>query len=259
MAWSAKQYLAFEDERTRAVRDLVSAIAAPAVRSAIDLGCGPGNSTEVLAARFPEARITGLDSSPDMIAAARARMPRVKFDLRDIADWLAEGNAAERPDVILANAVFQWIADHESVFPRLAARLAPDGALAIQMPDNLDQPSHRLMRDIAAEPPFADTLAAARAIRARLPDAGWYYALLRPFFARVDIWRTTYHQPLRGVDAIVEWVKGTGLRPFLEPLGPEDRTAFLERYRSRLEEAYPKSNDGGVLLAFPRLFIVAGR
>ncbi|MBV9758562.1 MAG: methyltransferase domain-containing protein, partial [Alphaproteobacteria bacterium] len=168
MSWSPEQYLAFEDERTRAVRDLVHAIPPTDAPRAVDLGCGPGNSTEVLAARFPHAEITGVDSSPEMIAAARRRLPHLQFALVGIQAWDAPGPFG----VILANAVLQWVPDHERLLPRLADKLAPGGSLTVQMPDNLDQPSHRLMREVAAEGPWAARLANAAATRTPLPAAG---------------------------------------------------------------------------------------
>jgi len=263
MTWSPKHYLAFEDERTRPVRDLVAAISADDIALALDVGCGPGNSTEVLAARFPGAMIGGLDNSAEMIAAARKRLPHVEFKLADVEDWAftdADTDAGgPRPQIILANAVLQWVSGHETLLPAIAARLAPRGVLAIQMPDNLDQPSHAAMRETAADGPWRESLLEAAAARTILPGADWYYALLRPLFAKVDIWRTTYHHPLAGAGAIVEWVKGTGLRPFLDPLGPAQRAAYLEAYRLRLEAAYPAMADGVVLLPFPRLFILAER
>jgi trans-aconitate 2-methyltransferase len=256
MDWSPAQYLAFEDERTRPVRDLVNAIPGGEVRAAVDLGCGPGNSTEVLAARFPDADLVGLDNSPEMIAAARARLPRVRFELADIAAWDAPGPF----DVILANAVLQWVPDHAALFPRLIGKLAAGGSLAVQMPDNLDEPSHRLMREVAASGPWAPRLAGAAGARTRLKGAAWYYALLRPHCARVDVWRTTYYHPLAdGADGIVAWVKGTGLRPFLAPLGESERAAYLAAYRAEIARAYPTQPAGTTLLPFPRLFIVATR
>ena len=141
MTWSAAQYLKFEHERTRPVRDLVQRIPLAHVETAADIGCGPGNSTEVLRERYPQAHIIGLDSSPDMIQAARKRLPGVAFEVADIREWRAK----EPLDVILANAVLQWIPDHETLLPALIGKLKPGGALAAQMPDNLDEPSHRLM------------------------------------------------------------------------------------------------------------------
>ncbi|MGB6308764.1 MAG: trans-aconitate 2-methyltransferase [Steroidobacteraceae bacterium] len=256
MSWSAKQYVAFEDERTRPVRDLLSALPDIEARSAVDLGCGPGNSTEVLAARFPRAVVRGIDSSPDMIEAARRRLPGMQFAIGGIEDWSDPGPF----DVILANAVLQWVPDHAALLPKLIAKLSPGGGLAIQMPDNLESPAHRLMREIAADGPWSGTLASAAAVRTSIADAGWYYELLRPLCGKVDVWRTTYHHALRdGAAGIVEWFKGSGLRPFLEPLDPPSRAAYLERYTGAVALAYPALADGSVLLPFPRLFMTALR
>ncbi len=252
MSWSAAQYVKFEEERTRPVRDLLARAPAAGVRRAADIGCGPGNSTEVLIARYPDAAVVGLDNSPDMIAAARKRLPTIAFEVADIAAWDGSGF-----DLILANAVIQWIPDHEALLPALIARLAPGGTLAVQTPDNLDEPSHALMREVAADGPWASRLAEAAGARAPRRGADWYFRLLRAHGARVDIWRTTYFHPLAGAAAIVEWVKGTGLRPFLDPLAEAEREAYLARYEARIAAAYPAEADGATLLPFPRLFFVA--
>jgi trans-aconitate 2-methyltransferase len=261
MSWSARQYVQFEDERTRPVRDLLAALPAIDARSVIDIGCGPGNSTELLAARFAGAAVSGLDSSADMVAAARQRLPGLRFDLADVERWAYESDAGDAPlDVILANAVLHWLPDHAKLFPALAAKLAPGGALAVQMPDNLGEPAHRLMREVAADGPWAAKLTAAAAAAARppLPTADRYVEILSEAGCRVDIWRTTYYHALSGgAEAVVEWFKGSGLRPFIAPLRDEEREEFLIRYRSAVARAYPAKSDGGVLLPFPRLFIIA--
>ena len=254
--WSAKQYAAFEDERTRPVRDLLGALPVIHARSVIDLGCGPGTSTEVLATRYPQAQIAGIDSSPDMIAAARERLPHIRFRVEDVQTWRDPGSF----DVILANAVLHWLHDHESLMPRLVECLEPGGALAVQMPDNLDEPAHRLMRQIAQDGPWAAKLAGASAVRTPLASAEWYYELLKPHCARVDIWRATYYHALPGgAAAIAEWFKGSGLRPFLDPLSDDERTAYLLDFKHGMEKTYPSRADGSVLLPFPRLFMVAIR
>ena len=254
MTWSAAQYLKFEEERTRPVRDLAARLPVSDVRRAADIGCGPGNSTEVLRDRYPDAEIVGIDSSPDMIEAARKRLPDIAFEVADLVGW-----GGSNFDVILANAVIQWIPDHERLLPALIARLGPGGALAVQTPDNLDEPSHRLMRDVAADGPWAEKLAGAAKARAARRDPDWYFRLLRRHASRVEIWRTTYFHPLEGAHAIVEWVKGTGLRPFLDPLDPSGRAAYLAAYEAAIAGAYPAEADGVVLLPFPRLFFVATR
>ena len=256
MSWSAKQYVAFEDERTRPARDLLAAIPAGDVRSAIDIGCGPGNSTELLVERFASATVRGLDSSTDMIEAARKRLPQVQFDIADIDRWSETGPF----DVIFANAVLQWLPDHATLLPSLVSKLAPGGSLAIQMPDNLNEPSHRLMREVAASGPWATKLTSAAGQRTQMADASGYYAMLKPHCSRVDVWRTTYHHPLAtGASGVVEWFKGSGLRPFLDPLDEAERAEYLTRYLAAIEPAYPAQADGSVLLPFPRLFLVATR
>jgi trans-aconitate 2-methyltransferase len=255
MTWSASQYTKFEDERTRPVRDLIAAIPTVEASRAIDLGCGPGNSTEVLRARYPTASIVGIDSAEDMVRAARKRLPGVSFELADISTWQAPGPW----DVILANAVLHWVPAHAVLLPRLVDVLSAGGTLAVQMPDNLAEPSHVLMQQVANDGPWAAKLADAQGERSEVAPAAWYYSLLRPQCARVDVWRTIYHHPLAGVNAVVEWFKGSGLRPFLAPLDEEERAEYLGRYREALAGAYPAQPDGSVLLPFPRLFFVATR
>ncbi|NPT55305.1 trans-aconitate 2-methyltransferase [Paraburkholderia elongata] len=252
--WAAKQYVLFENERTRPVKDLLAAVPATDVRVAVDIGCGPGNSTEALAARLPGAAVSGLDSSADMIAAAAKRLPQFQFEVSDIATWDAPGPY----DLILANAVLQWVPNHEQLFPSLVKKLAPGGSLAVQMPDNLDEPAHRLLREIAADGPWANKLRGLE--RTMRYGADWYYSLLKPQCARVDVWRTVYYHPLAGgADAVVEWFKGSALRPFLAELDDSEESVFLERYRDAVTRACPALADGTVLLPFPRLFIVATR
>jgi trans-aconitate 2-methyltransferase len=256
MSWSAKQYLTFEEQRTRPVHDLVWALPDIKPRAAVDLGCGPGNSTEVLAARFPNAVVQGIDSSPDMIATARRRLPTIHFEVSTIEDWVPPCPL----NVILANAVLQWLPNHAVLLPRLVSMLAAGGALAIQMPDNLDNPSHRLMREIAEQGDWAIKLETASNDRTPIAEAEWYYELLRPLCRKVDVWRTTYHHPLPGgAAAIVEWFKGSALRPYLDALDEAERAVYLERYTAAVARMYRTFPDGSVLLSFPRLFMVAVR
>lgn len=256
MSWSAKQYVTFEDERTRPARDLLAAISTADAQTVVDIGCGPGNSTELLVQRFPAAKVRGLDSSADMIDAARQRLPQVQFDVAEINEWADAGPF----DVIFANAVLQWVPDHATLLPALASKLSAGGSLAIQMPDNLNEPSHRLMREVAANGPWASKLTGAAGQRTDMASASEYFSMLRPHCARVDVWRTTYHHQLSGGAAgVVEWFKGSGLIPFLSPLTEEERAQYLQHYLAAVAEAYPALADGSVLLPFPRLFIVATR
>jgi trans-aconitate 2-methyltransferase len=252
--WSAKLYTAFENERTRPVRDLVAALPTADVKTAVDLGCGPANSTEVLAARFPGATVTGLDSSPDMIETARQRLPSLHFEVADISTWQPPTGF----DVILANAALQWVPDHETLYPRLVSHLNEGGSLAVQTPDNLEKPAHALIRETAKEEPWANRVADAR--HPPRHSARFYYELLKPLCRHVDVWRTTYFHPLAGgPQAVVDWFRSTALRPYVNPLGEEEREAFLASYLAKVTKAYPTLADGSVLLPFPRLFIVATR
>lgn len=250
--WNAQQYLKFEDQRTRAARDLLAQVPVVEARQVVDIGCGPGNSTELLAQRWPQARLTGIDTSADMLRQARERLPGHTFIEANVSHWSPPAGT----DVIFANAIFQWVPDHLKQLKRLAAGLPEGGALAVQMPDNLDQPSHILMREVARLPRFREQLAHAVEARGELPKPGVYYDALKPLSRNIDIWHTVYNHVLEDAEAIVEWVKGTGLRPFLDPLEIPERKEFLEAYTARIAAAYPPQADGKVLLRFPRIFIV---
>jgi trans-aconitate 2-methyltransferase len=251
--WNPALYTRFEDERTRPAAELLARVPLDAPRVVVDLGCGPGNSTELLARRFPAARIVGTDSSPAMLATARQRLPQLSFELGDIADW----TPAEPVDLAYANAALQWVGDHPRLLPRLLSALAPGGVLAVQMPDNLDEPSHRLMRETAAAL-LGIAANDGDQHRARILPAQQYYDLLA-LQADVDVWRTTYYHCMDDAAAIVQWLRATGLKPYVDPLAPDLQARFLAEYQHRIELAYPPRADGKRLLAFPRLFIVARR
>ncbi len=253
--WNAASYLKFETDRTRPSIEMLGRVTLEAPRRVLDLGCGPGNSTELLAQRYPNAEILGLDSSPDMLSKARERLPQATFLEADIASW-----APEKPfDLVFANAVLQWLPGHQTLFPRLLSWLSARGSLAIQMPDNLDEPSHALMRDIAAQEPWHEKFEDIETERTPIPAMEQYYDWLSAEGAAVDIWKTTYCHVMDGPGAVVDWLKSTGLRPFLGRLTATEQEAFLVRYEAELEEAYPARTDGKRLLRFPRIFIVATR
>ena len=253
--WNPALYRRYEDERTRPALELLARVPLPEAARVVDLGCGPGNSTELLVHRFPGAQVVGTDNSEAMLASARERLPQARFEWSDIATWAPQ----EAPDLIYANAALQWVPDHETLIPRLFAALAPGGVLAIQMPDNREEPTHRLMRAVAAEAPWAEPIGDADRLRTLLLPLGGYYDLLAPAAAKVDVWHTIYQHPMANAAAIVEWVRGTGLKPVVDRLPADLQASYLAAYERRVDQAYPARTDGKRLLAFPRMFIVAQR
>jgi trans-aconitate 2-methyltransferase len=253
--WNPFLYSKFESERTRAARDLLAQVSLDKAGLLYDLGCGPGNSVELLLRRFPGARVIGLDTSDAMLAQARLRAPEARFVKQDIAEWAPEA----APDLIFANAALQFLPDHHALFPRLMSYLAPGGVLAAQMPNTARESSHALMRMVAAEGPWSARLVPIAKTRPLIANFDEYYDWLRPIASSIDVWMTTYVHPLEGPVGITDWFAGSALQPFLERLDDDERCAFLARYRSGLKDAYPAQPDGKTLLAYPRLFIVATR
>jgi trans-aconitate 2-methyltransferase len=254
--WDPGQYQHFGDERSRPFFDLTARIAATDPGQVADLGCGPGTLTATLADRWPGADVCGIDSSPEMIEAARA-LPaggrRLRFSLGDVREWRPSG----RVDVIVSNAVLQWVPDHLSVVARWAGFLQPDGWLAFQVPGNFDQPSHAAMREMARSDRWRDLLAGVPLNR-QAGDPAEYLDLLARAGLDVDAWETTYLHVLHGDDPVLDWYKGTGLRPVLAALQPDQAAEFGEEYRARMSEAYPAAPYGTVL-PFRRVFVVATR
>lgn len=251
--WNPALYTRYEDERTRPAAELLARVPLTQAARVVDLGCGPGNSTELLARRFPQADLLGIDNSEAMLVSARKRLPPARFEFGDIGQWTPD----VAPDLIYANAALQWVPDHETLIPRLFAALAPGGVLAIQMPDNRAEPTHRLMREVASEAPWQEAIGDADRLRTELLKLGGYYDLLARDAAHVDVWHTIYQHPMASAAAIVDWVSSTGLKPFVDPLDAELKASYLAAYERRIAQAYPPRVDGKLLLAFPRLFIVA--
>jgi trans-aconitate 2-methyltransferase len=251
--WRPEDYLRFNDERTRPARDLLARIPLEAPELVYDLGCGPGNSTALLHEAYPQAKLIGFDNSKTMLAKARKDLPQAEFKEADISAWPGDANA----DLFYANASFQWVPDHVPVLLRLLKGLKSRGVLALQMPDNLDEPSHRLMRETAEAGPWAKTLRHAAESREVIRTPNEYYTLLKPHCRSLDIWHTAYSHVLDGVQGIVDFVSSTGLRPYLDPLDAAMRARFVDAYRSNLAEAYPEMTDGEILMRFPRIFMVA--
>jgi trans-aconitate 2-methyltransferase len=254
--WNPSQYLkgSMGDLRTRPALDLLARIPLDAARRVFDLGCGPGNSTAPLKARWPDAEVTGIDSSEAMLDKARQAHPGLAFRNADIADW----RPGEPADVIFANASVHWVPDHAALFPRLLDCLAPGGCLAVQQPNNFAAPSHRLIAEIAAEPAFREALD-GRLVGDFVRDVRFYHDLLRPAAAHLDIWETEYAQALTGDDPVLEWVRGTALLPVRQALDDAAFADFEGRYRHELRAAYPRADDGVTLFPFRRMFMVARR
>lgn len=251
MSWNPSLYLSFADERTRPAADLLARVAMDNPKRVIDLGCGPGNSTGLLAARWPQAKIEGIDSSLAMIDAAKASGVPAAFSVADISGWTPDA----RYDVIFSNATYQWIADHQTLLPRLMGFVAKGGVFAFQVPNNQCSPSHTLMRDVAAQGPWAEKLAKVRGIF--VEKISTYFDTLNPHALSLDIWTSEYLHVLDGDDAVFKWVSGTGLRPYLDALTEDERVKFTREYKARLAIAYPRRADGKTLFPFSRLFAVA--
>ena len=253
MSWSPSTYLAFADERTRPAGDLLARVPSENPVRVADLGCGPGNSTALLVQRWPRTKIEGIDSSPQMIEAAKQSGVAADFALADLASW----KPAASYDVIFSNATYQWLPDHRALLPRLMGFVAEGGVFAFQVPNNQYSPSHTLMRDVAAQGPWAEKLANVRGIFVEKVQT--YFDILAPHAASLDIWTTEYLHVLDGEDAVFKWVSGTGLRPFLDALNEDERAAFTREYQARLNVAYPRRANGKTLFPFSRLFAVAKR
>ena len=252
MAWDPGQYLRFAGHRLRPALDLIARIPDDEIATVVDLGCGPGNVTKFLAERWPDAELTGIDSSPEMLESFGETVPNARFAVSDIGSWKADPPV----DLIYSNAALHWLPDHQNLFPRLMAQLRPGGILAVQMPRNFSRPTHSSVADAAAEGPWHDRLAPMlKPPPTHEPQI--YYDLLSGLSERLDIWETDYIQALEGENPVAEWTKGTWLRPFLAALEEPDRSGFEAAYRARIAAAYPPQKDGRTLLPFLRLFIVA--
>jgi len=254
--WDADLYLRFSEERTQPSVDLAARVAIPDPGRIIDLGCGPGNSTAVLRLRWPKADITGLDGSPDMIAAASRSYPHHnKWLIGDIASW----SAGIPFDVVFSNAVLQWLPRHEVLFPHLFAQVAPGGALAVQVPAHFNSAMHLQILETAGDPAWRHLMGPALNALTKQPPS-FYYNLLQPLAARLEICQTEYYHIVDSPQSIIEWFRGTGLRPFLAVLeNDEQRKRFEELLLERYTRAYLPQNDGRILFPFRRLFMIAYR
>jgi len=253
--WDPGQYRRFTAERARPFYELVARIGAQAPRSVADLGCGPGDLTVELARRWPGAAVLGVDSSPEMLAQARRWEGHrgVSFEQADITDWCP----AAPVDVLTASAVLQWVPGHLGLLPRCVSWLSPGGWLAFQLPGNLDSPPHATIRELAGSPRWASRLGGAEFARQAGDPAG-YLDVLAGAGCRVDAWETTYQHVLGGADPVVEWLKGTALRPVLTALDDVAAAEFVAEFRERMRQEYP-ARPFGTVLPFRRVFVVAQR
>jgi trans-aconitate 2-methyltransferase len=253
--WDADLYLRFSSERTRPSVDLTARIEISEPERIIDLGCGPGNSTAILRQRWPKARVSGLDSSPEMIAAASESYPHQEWVIGDIAQWKARIPF----NVVFSNAALQWVPGHAVLFPRLFSQVASGGVLAVQMPAHFNSALYREIVETAADPSWRNLMGPALNAMTREPPS-FYYELLRPAAVRLDIWQTEYFHVVESHQAIIEWFRGTGLRPYLSALEDEgQRKKFEELLKERYTQVYRPQSDGLILFPFRRLFIVAYR
>jgi trans-aconitate 2-methyltransferase len=252
MAWDPKIYLAFGEERTRPAQELLARIATEHPAHVVDLGCGPGNSTALLAARWPDAALEGVDSSAEMLAEAGTLAFKARWTQADLTRWSPD----RAYDVMFSNATLQWLPDHAQLLPRLLSHVANSGVFAFQVPRNFDDPCHVLIREVADSGPCRAKHAGVRDWWNVLePDA--YFAILEAQAQSIDIWETRYVQVLQGDDAVFRWMSGTGLRPFAAALDGDERDAFLAEYRRRVGIAYPRRRSGVTLYPFRRLFCIA--
>ncbi len=250
--WDPSQYLKFAGPRARPAVDLLNRVELDSPEAVFDLGCGAGTVTRMLARRWPGAAVTGVDGSAEMLAKARAGSGQIAWVEANLAEWTPPGAAS----LLFSNAALHWLDDHETLFPRLARELRPGGVLAVQMPRNHGEPSHTCMTEAAAAGPWRARLAPV--LRPRpVASPEVYYDTLAPVAGSLDIWETVYVHVLEGENPVVEWTRGSALKPLLDALEDDERPAFLAEYAARIQAAYPRRGDGTTLFPFRRLFIVA--
>src|SRR5437763_2192160 len=252
MAWDPAQYLKFAGPRLRPAIDLLQRVDVDNPALVYDLGAGAGNVTRRLAARWPEAEIVGVDSSAEMLAKAAAELPGIEWRRADLGSWRPD----RPPSLIYSNAALHWLDGHDRLFPALFEALAPGGGLAVQIPRNFGAPSHTSITDAALSGPWRTRLEPLlRPSPVEAPE--FYYDLLAPRAALLDMWETEYLQVLDGDNPVKEWTKGTWLGPLLGALDEPERSAFEENYAERVLAAYPPRPDGKTLFPFRRLFMIA--
>jgi trans-aconitate 2-methyltransferase len=253
--WDPQAYLQFRNERTQPSVDLVARIELGDPRTIVDLGCGPGNSAQVLRMRWPRALITGVDSSPQMIEKARESFPDGTWQLADVGRW----SPAEPYDLVFSSATLQWIPDHDALLPRLFAAVKADGVLAVQVPANQDSPLHQALLRVSALPEWDSRTADCRGqITYHAPE--YYYDALARLAGRIELWQTTYFHKMDRPQGLIDWYASTGMKPYLERLdSEEEKSRFQQAVLWECAGQYPARQDGRVLFAFRRTFFIAYR
>ncbi len=253
MSWNSEQYLKFKKERTQPSIDLADRLTARSPSTIIDIGCGPGNSTAILKKRYPNAAVTGADNSENMVMAAKEKYPDIEFILCDASKDLGELN--RKFDIVFSNACIQWVPDHPKLLREMLSLLKEGGELAVQVPMNYDEPIHKIIGEISASEKWRDKFNDSRHFYTLAPEK--YYDILVEISSDFEMWQTTYFHRMKSHSDIMEWYKGTGLRPYLEALSETDSAEFERDIFEEVQKAYPKQANGEIIFRFPRLFFRA--
>lgn len=253
MSWNSEQYLKFKAERTQPAIDLANRITVQSPTDIIDIGCGPGNSTEILKKRYPNAAVVGADNSENMLEAARKKYPDIEFIICDASRDL--GRLCGKFDIVFSNACIQWVPDHHKLLREMMSLLKEGGELAVQIPMNYDEPIHKIIGETASSEKWRDKFNDPRHFYTLTPEK--YYDILSEISSDFSMWQTTYFHRMKSHSNIMEWYKSTGLRPYLETLSPADKEEFEKDIFTEVEKAYPKQANGEIIFRFPRLFFKA--
>ena len=252
--WHPETYLRYSNVRFRAAYDLIAHIPLERCERIYDLGCGTGHLTQALQERWPEARITGIDSSKEMLAHARGEFPKLDWLEGDISSW----RPAAPADLLFSNAALQWVPGHERLLPALLGCVRAGGVFAIQMPRHIESPAHLLLVETAREPRWRERLLPAT-LRLVVHSPEQYWRWLSPHASKLDIWETIYQHELEGENPVVEFFRGTQLRPYIHDLSESDAEEFVAAYAAKIARAFPEQPNGKTLLPFRRIFIIAQR
>lgn len=255
MSWDSKQYLKFQRERTQPSIDLADRLTAQSPQRIIDIGCGPGNSTAVLKERYPDAEVIGADNSENMISAAKEKYPHIDFLLCDASKDF--GNITGKFDIVFSNACIQWVPDHPKLLREMLSLLKEGGELAVQVPMNFDQPIHKIINETVRSEKWREVFSEPRIFYTLAPEK--YYDILSEISSDFEMWQTIYFHRMKSHSDIMEWYRGTGLRPYLEVLSPDKKTDFENNILTEVKKAYPKQANGEIIFRFPRLFFKAVR